>query len=245
MTRYKLTIEYDGEPFCGWQRQDNQPSVQGALEHAASALDEQPVEVFGAGRTDAGVHALGQSAHLDMTKDLTTDTVRDALNHHLGRNPVAVLDAEIVGDDFEARFDAVERTYLYRLIDRRPPLTLEQGRVWRVPQFVDADAMHETAQVLVGHHDFTTFRDTNCQAKSPTRTMDEIRISRVGDEIHLFFRARSYLHRQVRSITGSLVEVGIGKWAKADMHNALQSCERAKSGPVAPAHGLYLNSVSY
>ncbi len=245
MTRFKLTIEYDGAPFCGWQRQDDQPSVQGALERAASALEEVPVDIFGAGRTDAGVHALGQVAHLNLTKDLRTDTVRDALNHHLGKDPIAVLNAEIVGDGFEARFDAVKRTYLYRLIDRRPPLTLDSGRVWRVPQHVDAQMMHEAAQALVGHHDFTCFRDTNCQAKSPMRTIDEIRVSRVGDEIHFYFSARSYLHRQVRSITGSLVQVGISKWVRADIGNALKSCDRARCGPVAPAHGLYLNSVTY
>jgi tRNA pseudouridine38-40 synthase len=245
MSRYKLTLEYDGAPFSGWQRQADQPSVQGALESAASALEEMPVEVFGAGRTDAGVHALGQVAHVDLAKDLRPDTVRDALNHHLGDHPVAVVQAERVADTFEARFDATERTYLYRLIDRRPPLTLERGRVWRVPRKVDVQAMQKAAQGLIGHHDFTTFRDVQCQAKSPLRTLDEISVSRVGAEIHFFYRARSYLHRQVRSITGSLVEVGVGKWTAHDMQQALAACDRARCGPVAPAHGLYLNSVSY
>ncbi len=246
MTRFKLTIEYDGAPYSGWQRQDDRPTVQGELERAASALEEAPVQIFGAGRTDAGVHALGQVAHVDFNKDLRPDTVRDALNHHLGNNPISVLNAQIVGDDFEARFGAKERTYLYRLIDRRPPLALDRGRVWRVPQSLDAAAMHEAAQVLIGGpHDFTTFRDVQCQAKTPMRTLDEIRISRIGEEIHLFFSARSYLHRQVRSITGSLVEVGTGKWDRKDLQQALQACDRAACGPVAPAHGLYLNTVLY
>ncbi len=246
MTRFKLTIEYDGAPYSGWQRQDDRPTVQGELERAASALEEAPVQIFGAGRTDAGVHALGQVAHVDFNKDLRPDTVRDALNHHLGNNPISVLNAQIVGDDFEARFGAKERTYLYRLIDRRPPLALDRGRVWRVPQSLDAAAMHAAAQVLIGGpHDFTTFRDVQCQAKTPMRTLDEIRISRIGEEIHLFFSARSYLHRQVRSITGSLVEVGTGKWDRKDLQQALQACDRAACGPVAPAQGLYLNTVLY
>ncbi|PHS25960.1 MAG: tRNA pseudouridine(38-40) synthase TruA [Robiginitomaculum sp.] len=245
MTRFKLTIEYDGTPFSGWQRQDNQPTVQGSLEQAASALEEVPVQVFGAGRTDAGVHALGQVAHVDLAKDLRADTVRDALNHHLGANPISVLDAQQVDDDFEARFDAIRRTYLYRLIDRRPPLALERGRVWRMPQIVDVEAMREAAQVLLGAHDFTTFRDVQCQANTPMRTLDEISISRVGAEIHFFYGARSYLHRQVRSITGSLVNVGVGRWTKVDLKQALQACDRSRCGPVAPADGLYLNSVHY
>ncbi len=245
MTRFKLTIEYDGTPYSGWQRQDDRPTVQAELEKAASALEERPVEIYGAGRTDAGVHALAQVAHVDLIKDLRTDTVRDAINHHLGNNPIAVLDAQVVADDFEARFHATERTYLYRVIDRRPPLTLDHGRVWRIPHHVDVEAMQEAADVLIGLHDFTTFRDVQCQAKTPMRTMDEIRISRVGAEIYLFYIARSYLHRQVRSITGSLVEVGAGRWSRADLQQALQACDRAQCGPVAPAHGLYLNTVQY
>ncbi|PHS25836.1 MAG: tRNA pseudouridine(38-40) synthase TruA [Robiginitomaculum sp.] len=245
MTRFKLTIEYDGAPYSGWQRQDGQPTVQGELERAASALEEVPVQIFGAGRTDAGVHALGQVAHVDMIKDLRPDTVRDALNHHLGNNPISVLYAETVNDDFEARFGAIERTYLYRLIDRRPPLALDRGRIWRVPQSLNVTRMDKAAQVLIGPHDFTTFRDVQCQAKTPMRTLDEIRISRVGEEIHLFFSARSYLHRQVRSITGSLVEIGTGKWGPEDLQQALQACDRSACGPVAPAHGLYLNTVCY
>ena len=245
MSRYRLTLEYDGTPFCGWQRQDGQPSVQAALERAAAALDGRPVPVFAAGRTDAGVHALGQVVHLDLGKDLRADTVRDALNHHVRPDPVAVLDARRAHDDFQARFDAIERRYLYRLIDRRPPLALERKRLWRVPQKLDAAAMHDAAQALVGHHDFSTFRDTACQAKSPLRTLDEVRVSRIGAEIHLNFRARSYLHRQVRSIVGSLVEVGTGKWSRADVAAALKARDRKACGPVAPACGLYLVSVRY
>ncbi len=245
MSRFKLTIEYDGAPFSGWQRQNDQPSVQEVIEDAVSALNQQETRVFGAGRTDAGVHALAQVAHVDLNKGLPADRVRDALNHHLRTDAVAVLNAQAVHDDFDARFDAIERTYIYRLIDRRPPLTLDRGKIWRLPRKLDADAMHDGAQTLIGKYDFTTFRDTMCQAKTPLRTMKEIRVSRVGAEIHLFFCARSYLHRQVRSITGSLVEIGIGKWTKADLRNALLACDRAACGPVAPAEGLYLNSVSY
>ena len=245
MTRYKLTIEYDGAPYCGWQRQHGQPSVQAALERAATALDGREVQVFAAGRTDAGVHALGQVAHLDLVKDLRADTVRDALNHHLRPDPVAVLDAQQVSDDFQARFDAIERRYLYRMIDRRPPLTLERGKVWRVPQTLDAEAMHDAAQALTGHHDFSTFRDAACQAKSPLRTLDEVRVARIGAEVHLNFRARSYLHRQVRSIAGTLVQAGTGKWTRADVAAALAACDRRACGPVAPADGLYLISVQY
>jgi len=167
VTRYKLTIEYDGAPYAGWQRQKDQPSVQGTLEAAAMAIDGAPVDVYGSGRTDSGVHALAQIAHMDLVKDLRADKVRDALNYHLAEAPITVLDAEVVDDEFHARFDATEREYLYRLIDRRPKLALERGRVWRLPVKMDADAMHDAAQVLVGKHDFTSFRDKQCQSKSP------------------------------------------------------------------------------
>ncbi len=245
MPRYKLTIEYDGGPFSGWQRQENGPSVQGALEAAAAALDGGPVDVLGAGRTDAGVHALGQVAHLDLRKDLRADTVRDALNAHLRPNPVAVLDAEEVAADFHARFSAVGRAYLYRLVDRRPPLTLDAGKVWRIPQRLDADAMHAAAQHLVGRHDFTTFRDAECQAESPVKTLDVLTVSRVGEELHIVAKARSFLHRQVRSMTGSLVEVGRGRWATGDMARILAAADRSQCGPVAPPDGLYLTKVEY
>lgn len=245
MPRYKLTLEYDGTPFAGWQRQADLPSVQGAIEAAAELLDENPVIVQGAGRTDAGVHALGQVAHLDLVKDLPAGTVRDALNHHLRADPIAVLDAERVGEDFHARHSALARHYLYRLIDRRPPLTLLKGRVWRFPVPLDAEAMHDAAQCLTGRHDFSTFRDAKCQSESPVKTLDSIRVTRVGAEIHLTCSARSFLHRQVRSVTGSLAEVGWGKWSADDFRAALEAADRARCGPVAPADGLYLTRVDY
>jgi tRNA pseudouridine38-40 synthase len=245
MSRYKLTLEYDGDPFVGWQRQDNGPSVQAALEAAAEALDGAPVEVTGAGRTDAGVHALGQVAHLDLKKNLRADTVRDALNAHLRPHPIAVVDAEEAAPDFHARFGAIARSYLYRILDRRPPLTLDLGRVWRTPQTLDADAMHAAARVLVGRHDFSTFRDALCQAESPVKTLDAISVSRVGAEVHIVARARSFLHRQVRSIAGSLVEVGRGRWATGEIAKILAAKDRAACGPVAPPDGLYLVKVEY
>lgn len=245
MPRYKLTLEYDGTPFSGWQRQENAPSVQAALERAAEALDGAPVTVHGAGRTDSGVHALGQVAHLDLVKDLPVDTVRDALNHHLKPDPVAVLEAEVVGEDFHARFSAVKRHYLYRMIDRRAPLTLDRGQVWRVPRRLDAEAMHHAAQALVGQHDFTTFRDAQCQADSPVKTLDAIQVSRYGEEVQLTCSARSFLHRQVRSMVGSLVEVGVGKWSARDFRAALEAADRSRCGPVAPPDGLYLVAVDY
>jgi len=245
MPRYKLIVEYDGAPFAGWQRQDNAPSVQQTLEEAALALDPEAGPVYGAGRTDSGVHALGQAAHLDLAKDLPGDTVRDALNAHSGAAPVAVLSAERVAEAFHARFDAVRRHYLYRLIDRRPKLTLEAGRVWRIPRQLDSEAMHAAAQALVGRHDFSTFRAAECQADSPVKTLDAIAVSRVGEEVHITCSARSFLHRQVRSFAGSLAEVGIGKWRAADLKAALDAADRSACGPVAPPDGLYLVRVDY
>lgn len=245
MPRYKLTLEYDGGPFMGWQWQDHGPSVQGSLQRAAAKLNGAPVEVIGAGRTDSGVHALGQVAHLDLDKDLPTDTVRDAINQHLRPDPVAVLDCVEVDTDFHARFSATRRHYIYRIIDRRPPLTLDRGKVWRVPVKLDADAMHAAAQCLVGEHDFSTFRDVQCQAKSPVKTLDRISVRRVADEVELTCSALSFLHRQVRSITGSLVEIGRGKWTETDLVQALKARDRAACGPVAPADGLYLERVDY
>jgi len=245
MPRYKLTIEYDGAPFMGWQVQKHGPSVQGALQAAIETLNGAPVTVQGAGRTDAGVHALGQVAHVDLVKDLRADKVRDAVNYHLGKHPISILDSVRVDDEFHARFDAVERQYIYRILDRRPRLALDRGRVWRIPVRLDAPAMHRAAQSLIGEHDYSTFRDTNCQAKSPIRSIDEITIERVDTEIHVFVRARSFLHRQVRSIAGSLAEVGRGYWDEDQINKALAARNRTACGPVAPAEGLYLLDVIY
>lgn len=245
MTRFKLTIEYDGGPFQGWQRQDHAPTVQGAIEAAAKKINGEPTTVYGSGRTDSGVHALAQIAHVDFVKTLRADQVRDALNFHLGQHPISILAAEETDDEFHARFNAIERLYLYRIVDRRPRLALNRGRVWRIPVRLNADAMHEAAQVLIGQHDYTTFRDGQCQAKSPVKTLDEIQVLRAGHEIHLTFRARSFLHKQVRSFTGSLVEVGLGKWDAEDMQTALDARDRTACGPVASPDGLYLVQVTY
>ena len=245
MARFKLTIEYDGGPFQGWQRQDHAPTVQGEIEAAAARLNGSPVLVYGSGRTDSGVHALAQIAHVDFDKTLRADQVRDALNFHLNKQPISILAAEEVDGEFHARFDAIERRYLFRIVDRRPRLALDRGRVWRIPVRLDADAMHDAAQVLVGKHDFTTFRDGQCQAKSPVKTLDEVQVLRAGHEIHLTFRARSFLHKQVRSFTGSLVEVGMGKWDTEDMKAALDARDRTQCGPVSSPDGLYLVQVIY
>jgi tRNA pseudouridine38-40 synthase len=245
MPRYKLTIEYDGKPFCGWQLQETLPSVQGALEAAVQATCGVPTRVHGSGRTDAGVHATGQVAHCDIEKEFRPDKLRDALNAHLRPNPVAVLDVEIVPDSFEARFSARKRHYRYRIVNRRSNLALEVGRVWRVPQRLDSDAMHVAAQRLIGKHDFTTFRDTECQAKSPEKTLDQLDVVRDGDAITVITSARSYLHSQVRSMVGSLVWVGQGRWSADDLAAALAARKRAACGVVAPPEGLYLVKVDY
>lgn len=245
MQRYRLTLEYDGAPFAGWQRQDGQPSVQGALEAAAEALDGGPVEVVGAGRTDAGVHALGQVAHLDLRRDLRPEKARNALNAHLRPHPIAVLQAEIVAAGFHARFDAVERSYLYRISNRRAPLVLERGRMWRVPVNLDVEAMDGAAQALVGRHDFSTFRDSKCQADSPVKSINVISVRRLGEDVELRCSARSFLHRQVRSIVGSLVDVGRGKESSGWIAEILAAADRTLCGPVAPPEGLYLAGVRY
>ena len=245
MPRYKLTIEYDGAPFAGWQIQADRPSVQGVLTAAIEALSGEKTHVQGAGRTDAGVHARGQVAHVDLGKAWETDTVRDALNAHLRPHPVAVLAAERVGDDFNARTSAIKRHYLYRIVNRRADLTLEAGRAWRVPRPLDAAAMHAAAQRLVGKHDFTTFRAAECQAKSPLKTLDALSVERRGDELRVTTSARSFLHTQVRSMVGSLVMVGEGKWSADDLGRALDARDRAACGQVAPPDGLYLMRVDY
>jgi tRNA pseudouridine38-40 synthase len=245
MPRYKLIVEYDGSPFVGWQRQKNGRSVQQALEEAVVAFCQHRATIKGAGRTDAGVHALGQVAHFDLPRDWPEDTVRDAINAHLRPEPVAVLSAEKVTEDFDARFSAVKRHYLYRIVDRRAPPALDRGRVWSVPTPLDAEAMHRAAQSLVGKHDFTTFRSSECQARSPVKTLDRLDVSRAGDEIAIRADARSFLHNQVRSMVGALKKVGEGKWPVSEVAAALASRNRARSGPVAPAHGLYLVAVDY
>ncbi|MGB8575727.1 MAG: tRNA pseudouridine(38-40) synthase TruA [Pseudolabrys sp.] len=245
MPRYKLTVEYDGAPFCGWQIQTDQLTVQGILTAAVEALSGEQTLVQGAGRTDAGVHARAQVAHVDLTKEWDTDTVRDALNAHLRPYPVAILTAERVADDFNARTSAMKRHYLYRIINRRADLTLEAGRAWRVPRLLDAAAMHKAAQGLVGKHDFTTFRSTECQAKSPVKTLDVLSVGRNGEEVTVSAIARSFLHNQVRSMVGSLVAVGEGKWNADDLAKALAARDRTACGPVAPPEGLYLMKVDY
>ena len=245
MPRYKILIEYNGAPFAGWQYQDNVPSVQRTIAAAIEMFSGEKVMVQGAGRTDAGVHALGQVAHFDLSSVREPDTIRDALNAHLRPHPVAVLSAELVAADFDARRSAVRRHYLYRIANRRPDLALDRGRAWRVSRQLDANAMHGAAQRLVGKHDFTTFRSTECQAKSPEKTLDRLDVSRVGDEVHVSAVARSFLHNQVRSMVGSLVLVGDGKWSSDDLARALAARDRAACGPVAPPDGLYLVRVDY
>ena len=245
MPRYKLTLEYDGRPFAGWQRQKDQPSVQASLERACAVLAGGAVDVQGAGRTDAGVHALGQVAHVDLARDWDPFRLLEALNHHLRPDPVAVLAATPVSDGFHARFSAIERRYLYRIVNRRAPLTIEKGFAWAVRKELDAEAMQAGAAHLVGHHDFTTFRSSICQAKSPEKTVDEVAVSRRDEEIEIEVRARSFLHNQVRSFVGTLERVGAGAWAPEDVARALAARERSACGPVAPPSGLYLLSVGY
>jgi tRNA pseudouridine38-40 synthase len=245
MPRYKLTLEYDGTPFAGWQMQANGASVQGELQRAIAAFCGEDVIPRGAGRTDAGVHARGQVAHVDLAREWPTETVRDALNFHLRPAPVVVLACETVAQDFDARFSARARHYLYRILNRRAPACLERERVWHVQAPLDADAMQAGAMHLIGQHDFTTFRAAQCQAKSPIRTLDALAIVRTGEEVHIQASARSFLHHQVRSIAGTLKLVGEGKWQPGDVRHALEARDRAACGAVAPAHGLYFMKVDY
>jgi len=245
MPRYKLTLEYDGTPYVGWQRQDNGPSVQAALEAALKAYCQADIIVFVAGRTDAGVHALGQVAHADIPREDTPEVVAKALNAHLRPNPIAVLSAVRVNEDFHARFSAVERSYEYRIANRRAPLALERDRMWSISHKLDATAMHDAAQALIGKHDFTSFRAAECQADSPIRTLDELSVTRQGEDIVIRARARSFLHHQVRNMVGTLKLAGEGKWTRADVARALEARDRAKAGQTAPACGLYLVSVKY
>jgi len=243
--RYRLVLEYDGAPFVGWQRQDNGPSVQGALEEAIFKLCGETVTVSGAGRTDAGVHAYGQVAHFDLVKDFAPDKIRDALNHFVRPLPVTVLEAAIADPEFHARFSAIGRRYLYRILTRRSPPALDRGRVWHVVHDLDAKAMDVAAQSLVGQHDFTTFRAAECQAKSPVKTLDRLDVCRLGEEIHVEAQARSFLHNQVRSMVGTLKLVGEGKWGPAMVGKALAAKDRSRCGTVAPPDGLYLVRVDY
>ena len=249
MPRYKLTIEYDGAGLVGWQKQDNGPSVQAILEAAGEKLSGHAVEIVGAGRTDAGVHATGQVAHIDIDKELRADSVRDGLNFWLFSEPppppVTVLAAERVSDEFHARFSAVGRRYCYRIVNRRAPLTLARGHAWQVAKRLDAGAMHEAAQLLLGHHDFSSFRAVECQAKTPMKTLDRLDVQRQGDEILVFAAARSFLHHQVRNMVGSLKWVGEGRWTAADIKMALEACDRRAGGPTAPPDGLTLTEVVY
>jgi tRNA pseudouridine38-40 synthase len=245
MPRYRLTLEYDGTPFVGWQMQDNGPSVQGRLAEAIKAFSGEDTIPRGAGRTDAGVHAWGQVAHFDLAKDWTTDKVRDALNAQLRPDLISVLSCERTADDFDARFSATARHYLYRIVTRRAPLALDRNRAWHVVHALDAAAMQRAAQALIGHHDFTTFRSAECQAASPVKTLDRLAVTQAGEEIGIEASARSFLHNQVRSMVGSLKLVGEGKWTAADLEQALAARDRAACGPVAPACGLYLAKVGY
>ena len=247
MPRYRLDIEYDGTPYAGWQRQAGQPSIQQAIEQAVFRFSAEEVSLRGAGRTDAGVHAAGQVAHLDLTRDWPADTVRDALNAHLrmARETVSVVSVSLASEEFDARFSATARHYLYRILNRRASPALEKHRVWWVARKLSAEAMHEAAQTLVGRHDFTTFRSVHCQAKSPLRTLDLLDVTRTGDIIEIRASARSFLHNQVRSMVGTLKRVGEGAWTADDVRAALEARDRSACGAVAPPDGLYLMRVDY
>lgn len=243
--RFKLIIEYDGGPFQGWQRLPGAPSVQGALEDAVEKVTGARSEVIGSGRTDSGVHAIAQVAHVDLEKDIAPQRLADALNAHLRPLPISVLAAEIAAPEFHARFDAVRRVYIYEILNRRAPLALKRGQVWRIARTLDPAAMNAAAQRLRGHHDFTTFRDSQCQAKSPVKTLDVAWVQGYGELITCRFEAPSFLHRQVRSMVGTLVEAGLGKMSAADVADALAAKDRSRCGPVAPADGLFLMRVDY
>lgn len=245
MPRYALTLEYDGGPFNGFQAQAGQPSVQETVEAAVLAFSGEVLRIVCAGRTDSGVHATGQVIHFDLSRDWSERTVLNALNAHLADAPVKARDARRAPEDFHARFSAEGRRYLYRILNRPTPPALDRGRVWWVKKPIDVEAMQAAADSLIGLHDFTTFRDAACQAKSPVKTLDVAAIVRAGEEVQLTFAARSFLHRQVRSMTGSLVQVGLGRWSVADFGAALAAADRTRCGPVAPAEGLYLAEVTY
>lgn len=245
MPRYKLTIEYDGTPFSGWQRQADRPSVQQAVEEAIGRMSGETVSIQAAGRTDAGVHALGQVVHVDLSKDWDPFRIREALNYHLRPDPVAVLLVEAVDESFEARFSALARHYEYRILNRRAPAVMERQQVWHVPMPLDADRMDHAAGMILGQHDFTTFRSAECQANSPVRTLDVFSVRRELDHIVVVASARSFLHHQVRSMVGSLKLVGEGKWSPREFRAALDARQRSRCGAMAPPDGLYLTRVDY
>lgn len=245
MQRFRLTIEYDGRPFMGWQRQDHGPSVQSAIEDALAAVTGEAATVHAAGRTDAGVHARAMTAHVDVGKPITAFRLGEALNARLRPHPVAVLQCEPADPDFHARFSCKARAYVYRIVNRRAPLTFDAGLAWRVPNPLDAGAMHTAAQLLVGRHDFTTFRSVQCQADSPVKTLDRLDVERIGDEVLIHAAARSFLHHQVRSMTGCLKLVGSGAWTPADLKAALDALDRSALGVNAPPDGLYFLEARY
>ena len=245
MPRYRLVIEYHGGPFIGWQTQPCGGGVQNAISDAIEKFTGERVTAYGAGRTDAGVHALGQVAHIDLEKDMNPFAIMSAFNHHIKPHPITIREIEKVSDNFDARFSATRRYYRYRIINRRSPLTIDRGLAWQVVPELDADAMHEAAQCLVGHHDFTTFRSVQCQSKSPVKTLEAIAVARYGNELEITCHAKSFLHNQVRSFVGSLKLVGVGKWKTADLKAALDAKSRPACGPVAPSDGLYLAQVDY
>lgn len=245
MTRWKLTIEYDGGPFMGWQRQDHGPSVQQTLEKALQRMTGEPAQFIAAGRTDAGVHAMAMSAHVDVMKSLTPHRLREGLNALVRPQPISVLDVELVADDWHARFSCIGRRYLYRILARRAPPALDAGRVWHIPVPLDVEAMSEGAAHLIGRHDFTTFRSAQCQSDSPVKTLERLEVQNVGEEIHVTAAARSFLHHQVRSMVGCLALVGRGQWRPGDMRQALEAKDRAALGFNAPPHGLYFVEAIY
>lgn len=247
MPRFKLLVEYDGTPYCGWQRQDNGPSVQGAIEKAILSMSGETITLKAAGRTDSGVHAYGQVCHVDLSRDWKPETLANALNAYLAmeNEKVSIISTERVPEDFDARFSATKRHYLYRIISRPAPIAIEANRAWHIRKPLDHLAMHDAAQVLVGYHDFTTFRSTHCQARNPNRTIERIEVARDGERIEISVSAQSFLHNQIRSFAGTLKMVGEGKWTKGDVIDALAARDRTRCGPVAPPHGLYFMKVDY
>jgi tRNA pseudouridine38-40 synthase len=245
MTRFRLTVEFDGRPFMGWQRQAHGPSVQQAIEEAVAAVTGEPGILHAAGRTDAGVHALAMTAHVDIAKPIAPFRLMEALNAHLRPDPVAILGCEVVPDDWHARFSCIGREYVYRIVNRRAPLTLDLGHAWRIARTLDTEAMHQAAQILVGRHDFTTFRSVQCQAESPLKSLDRLDVRREGDAVLVEAAARSFLHHQVRSMVGCLALVGQGQWTADDLRAALEAKDRAELGLNAPAEGLYFVRAYY